>query len=81
MHQYLTLNQKNSSLLENIDKITNNMKVQNRNVNLFHEKVQSTLFGSLLAARDNSIISYLHKQRQQQESQQLLRRNQQMMHE
>ena len=80
MHQYLTLNQKNSSLLENIDKITNNMKVQNRNVNLFHEKVQSTLFGSLLAARDNSIISYLHEE-QQQESQQLLRRNQQMMHE
>ena len=82
MCKFSELNQKNSSLSENLEKAVNNMKVQNRKVNVLLESIkilqnelfqkneiikslmgiQSTEFVSLLAARDNPIISDRHHQ-------------------
>ena len=94
------LNQKISSLSENLEKAVNNMKVQNRSVDLLHEnikilqnelaqkneiiksltKIQSTVFDSLSAGRNDQTVSDQQQhQQQQQQSQQLLEHNQQIM--
>ena len=98
MCELLSLNQKISSLSENLEKAVNDMKVQNRNVDLLHEnikilqnelaqkneiikslmEIQSTVFDSLLAGRNDQTIS---EQQQQQQSQQLLEHNKQTMYE
>ena len=41
--EFLSLNQKISSLFENIEKAVNDMKVQNRNVNLLYENIKILL--------------------------------------
>ena len=41
MCEFSTLNKKIRSLSENLEKAVNNMKVQNRNVNLLHEIINS----------------------------------------
>ena len=93
--EFSALNQKISSLSENLEKAVND------NVDLLHENItilekelaqnneiikslmkilKSTVFGSLSAARDDLTISDLHHE-QQQQSQELLEQNRQMMHE
>ena len=91
-------------------KVVNDMKVQDRNVNLLHEnikilqnelsqkneinksvmEIQSTVFDSLSAGRNDQAISdqqqqqqhhQQQQQQQQQQSQQLLEHNQQTMYE
>ena len=41
--EFLSLNQKISSLFENLEKAVNNMKVQNRNVNRLYENIKILL--------------------------------------
>ena len=77
MCELLSLNQKISSLSENLEKMGNDMKVQIRNVDLLHEnnkvlqnelaqkneiikclmEIQSTVFDSLSASRNDQTIS------------------------
>ena len=100
MCDFLALNKKISSLSENVEKAVNDMKVQDRNLNLLHEnikilqnelaqkneiikslmEVQSTVFNSLSARRNDQTISD-QQQQQQQQSQQLLEHNQQTIYE
>ena len=111
MCELLSLNQKISSLSENLEKAVNDMKVQDRNVDLLHEnikilqnelsqkneiikslmEIQSTVFDSLSAGRNDQTISdqqqqqqhhqQQQQQQQQQQSQHLLEHNQQTMYE
>ena len=108
MCELSSLNQKISSLSENLEKAVNDMKVQNRNVDLLHEnikvlqnklaqkneiikslmEIQSTVFDSLSAGRNDQTISdqqqqqhHQQQQQQQQQSQQLLEHNKQTMYE
>ena len=110
MCELSSLNQKISSLSENLEKAVNDMKVQDRNVDLLHEnikilqnelsqkneiikslmEIQSTVFDSLSAGRNDQTISDQQQQQQhhqqqhqqqQQQSQQLLEHNQQTMYE
>ena len=110
MCELSSLNQKINSLSENLEEAVNDMKVQDRNVDLLHEnikilqnelsqkneiikslmEIQSTVFDSLSAGRNDQTISdqqqqhHHQKQQQQQEqqqSQQLLEHNQQTMYE
>ena len=101
MCELLSLNQTISSLSENLEKAVNDMKVQDRNVDLLHEnikilqnklaqknkiikslmEIQSTVFDSFSAGRNDQTISDQQQQQQQQKSQQLLRHNQQTMYE
>ena len=109
MCELSSLNQKISSLSENLEKTVNDMKVQNSNVDLLHEnikilrnelaqkneiikslmEIQSTVFDSLSAGRNDQTISdqqqqhhqqLQQQQQQQQQTQQLLEHNQQTMH-
>ena len=100
MCDFLALNKKISSLSENVEKAVNDMKVQDRNLDLLHEnikilqnelaqkneiikslmEVQSTVFNSLSAGRNDQTISD-QQQQQQQQSQQLLEHNQQTIYE
>ena len=109
MCELLSLNEKISSLSENLEKVVNDMKVQDRNVDLLHEnikilqnelsqkneiikslmEIQSTVFDSLSAGRNDQTISdqqqqqqhQQQQQQQQQQSQQLLEHNKQTMYE
>ena len=110
MCELSSLNQKINSLSENLEEAVNDMKVQDRNVDLLHEnikilqnelsqkneiikslmEIQSTVFDSLSAGRNDQTISdqqqqqhhnQKQQQQQQQQSQQLLEHNQQTMYE
>ena len=56
MCEFSALNQKTSSLAENLEKAVNNMKTHNRNVNLLHKNIK-TLENEL--AQKNEIIKSL----------------------
>ena len=108
MCELSSLNQKINSLSENLEEAVNDMKVQDRNVDLLHEnikilqnelsqkneiikslmEIQSTVFDSLSAGRNDQTISdqqqqqhHQQQQQQQQQSQQLLEHNKQTMYE
>ena len=66
-------------LLENIKTLQNELAAKNEIIKSLIE-IQSTVFDSLSAARNDPTISDLHHE-QQQQSQQLLEQNRQTMHE
>ena len=90
MCELSSLNQKINSLSENLEEAVNDMKVQDRNVDLLHEnikilqnelsqkneiikslmEIQSTVFDSLSAGRNDQTISDQQQQQHHQQQQQ-----------